>query len=420
MPHHPASSGRTLRYLTLLALLASGFGSGCSEARRAEAGSDEHSPDTGGEARAGEPFAIRIAQFNIWELSQAKVDEVDAEGRGANAQLLAAAHILKEVRPDVVLINEIDVRQDGTGPLEGTWNDFQERYLAVGGDSLRFEHVFAAPVNTGVLSGFDLNEDGVVATAADRGTRTHGDDSFGYGEYPGQYGMVMASRLPLDTAAARTFRTFLWQDMPGNAIPPGWYSPEEEAVLRLSSKTHMVVPLSAAGRTIHLLGAHPTPMGFDGAEDRNGRRNADEVRMLVDLIDGADYLVDDEGGRGGLTDGASFVVLGDLNASVHGGEVARDHPIHDLLGHPRVRDTGDVCVSAGGLAGREPGPPDHFERSTTGRATGWRIDYVLPSTDLEVTGGGVHFPDATSDPDGAQRADAASDHRLVWVDLVVG
>jgi endonuclease/exonuclease/phosphatase family metal-dependent hydrolase len=161
-------------------------------------------------------------------------------------------------------------------------------------------------------------------------------------------------------------------------------------------------------------------MGFDGAEDRNGRRNADEVRMLVDLIDGADYLVDDEGGRGGLTDGASFVVLGDLNASVHGGEVARDHPIHDLLGHPRVRDTGDVCVSAGGLAGREPGPPDHFERSTTGRATGWRIDYVLPSTDLEVTGGGVHFPDATSDPDGAQRADAASDHRLVWVDLVVG
>jgi hypothetical protein len=271
-----------------------------------------------------------------------------------------------------------------------------------------------------VLSGFDLNNDGAVATPADRGTRSHGDDSFGYGEYPGQYGMVVASRHPLDPDAARTFRTFLWRDMPGNRMPPDWYSPEEEAVVRLSSKTHLVVPLRVAGATIHLVAAHPTPQGFDGAEDRNGRRNHDEVRLLVDLVGGADYLVDDDGGRGGLPPAASFVVMGDLNASPHGGEQAPDHAIHDLLGHPRVRDTGDICTSRGGLAGREPGPPAYFERSTTGRATGWRIDYVLPSSDLRVTGGGVHFPAPGADPAGAERADAASDHRLVWVDLEVG
>ncbi|MFP4622945.1 MAG: endonuclease/exonuclease/phosphatase family protein [Gemmatimonadota bacterium] len=385
----------------------------------AACGQERAGDDAGAEPRPSEPARLRVAQFNIWELSQEKVDDVDARGRGVHEQLVAAAEVLKEVRPDVILINEIDIRQDGAGPLEGTWTDFQERYLAAGEDALRYEHVVAPPVNTGVLSGEDLNNDGVVATAADRGTRTHGDDSFGYGEYPGQYGMVLASRHPLDTAAVRTFRKFLWRDMPGNRMPPGWYSAEAEAVFRLSSKTHVVVPLRVAGRTIQLVGAHPTPMGFDGAEDRNGRRNGDEVRMIVDLIDGADYLVDDEGVRGGLPAGASFVVLGDLNASPHGGEVDPTHPIHDLLAHPRVHDTGDICVSAGGLAGREPGPPAHFERSTTGRATGWRIDYVLPSTDLEVAGGGVYFPDVETDPVGAERADAASDHRLVWVDLVV-
>jgi hypothetical protein len=365
----------------------------------------------------GEPVSLRVAQFNIREMGQEKVDEVDAAGRGVNAQLVAAADILRDIRPDIVLINEIDILQEGEAPLDGIWQDFQDRYLDAGEEPLRYEHVYAAPVNTGVLSGFDLNNDGQVGTDADRGTRVHGDDSFGYGTYPGQYGMVIASRFPLDAAAARTFREFLWADMPGHVMPEGWYSEEEAAVFRLSSKTHMVVPVRVGDRTLHLVAAHPTPPGFDGEEDRNGQRNRDEVRMIVDLIDGADYLVDDDGVAGGLPADASFIVFGDLNASRRGEDGGPDHPIHTLLDHPRVQDTGDLAISEGGLAGREPGPPEYFERSTTGRATGLRIDYVLPSTDLRVEGGGVHFPWAEVDSAGAERAYAASDHRLVWIDL---
>ncbi len=370
-------------------------------------------------AGAGAPVSLRVAQFNIREMGQEKVDVIDAEGRGTDAQLLAAAEILREIRPDIVLINEIDILQEGTSPLDGIWQDFQDRYLDQGPDALRYEHVFAAPVNTGVLSGFDLNNDGVVGTDADRGTRTHGDDSYGYGIYPGQYGMVIASRFPLDADQARTFRSFLWADMPGHVMPDGWYSDEERAVFRLSSKTHMVVPVTLGSRTVHLVGAHPTPPGFDGDEDRNGRRNRDEVRMIVDLIDGAEYLVDDAGVSGGLPPDGSFIVFGDLNASRRGEDSASDHPIHALLDHPRVQDTGELAISDGGLAGREPGPPEYFERSTTGRATGLRIDYVLPSTDLDVQGGGVHFPFAETDSAGADRAFVASDHRLVWIDLTV-
>jgi endonuclease/exonuclease/phosphatase family metal-dependent hydrolase len=368
----------------------------------------------------GGPVSFRVAQFNIREMSREKVDEIDAAGRGTNEQLLAAAEILRQVRPDIVLINEIDIRQEGRGPLERVWLDFQARYLNTGDAPLRYDHIYAPPVNTGVLSGFDLNNDGVVGADGDRGTRAYGDDSFGYGVYPGQYGMLIASRFPLDMASARTFRSFLWRDMPGHVMPPGWYSDEETAVFRLSSKTHLSVPVAVDGRRIHLLGAHPTPPGFDGEEDRNGRRNRDEVRFLVDLIEGADYIVDDAGVRGGLPADAAFIVLGDLNASRRGDDGGADHPIHALLDHPRVQDTGGLTVSEGGLAGREPGPPAHFERSTTGRATGLRIDYVLPSTDLQVKGGGVYFPDGEVDPVGARRADQASDHRLVWVDLAAG
>lgn len=401
------------RFAALITCCAAFAATGCADG--AETPPDEDagpSPAPGG-------ASIRVAQFNIWELTREKVDEVDADGRGSNAQLVAAAGILRDVGPDIVLINEIDIVQEGPDPLTRVWRDFEERYLAGGDDPAAYPYVFAAPVNTGVLSGYDLNHDGVVATEADRGTRSYGDDSFGYGEYPGQYGMVVASRIPLDLRGARTFRTFLWRDMPGNAMPAEWYSAEEAAAFRLSSKTHMAVPVTVGGRTVHLVAAHPTPPGFDGAEDRNGRRNRDEVRLIVDLVDGADYLVDDAGVSGGLPEGASFIVMGDLNASRRGSDPAPDHPIRTLLDHPRVQDTGDVCVSEGGLAGRAPGPPEYFERSTTGRATGLRIDYVLPSDDLEVTGGGVHFPDAETDPAGAERADAASDHRLVWVDLEV-
>lgn len=406
----PSRRGR-LPHTVLLVLFALSCGGDASDP-------DSAVGEASGTVERG-PERLRVAQFNIREMSQEKVDEVDADGRGTNEQLAAAAEVLREVRPDVVLINEIDILQEGEEPLDGVWRDFQDRYLDTGSDLLRFEHVFAAPVNTGVLSGFDLNNDGVTATHADRGTRAHGDDSFGYGIYPGQYGMVIASRYPLDRDAARTFRSLLWQDMPGNGMPEGWYSDEEAAAFRLSSKTHMVVPVRVGGRTLHLVAAHPTPPGFDGEEDRNGRRNRDEVRLIVDLIEGADYLVDDFGVRGGLPAGAPFVILGDLNASRRGEDGGPDHPIHALLDHPRVRDTGPIAVSEGGLAGREPGPPAYFERSTTGRATGLRIDYVLPSTDLEVVGGGVYFPEGTRDPAGAERAGVASDHRLVWVDLVI-
>jgi endonuclease/exonuclease/phosphatase family metal-dependent hydrolase len=357
---------------------------------------------------------VRFATFNVEELSRAKLEQVDAAGRGTHPQLRKAAEIVQRLRPDVLLINEIDF-DDGRRNARL----FVERYLrhGRGGQAgLDFAHVFFEPVNTGVPTGRDLDRDGRADSPG---------DAYGFGRYPGQYGMALLSRFPIDVEAARTFRLLKWRDQPGHLIPDGregrpeWYAPEDVELLRLSSKSHWDVPLRVGGTTVHVLAAHPTPPIFDGPEDRNGRRTFDEVRLLRDLIaggPGSDYLVDDQGRRGTLPQDALFVVMGDLNAEPVKDEGRYGRPaIAQLLDLPRIQDPRPQ--SEGAAAGRTPGAPEYPERRTCEFG---RIDYVLPSTGLAVVGAGVFWP-VPSDPlhDLVAPPDRASDHRLVWVDVDV-
>lgn len=125
-------------------------------------------------------------------------------------------------------------------------------------------------------------------------------------------------------------------DDPATPEPQDWYSAEVLEQFPLSSKSHWDVPIVVNGQRIHLLASHPTPPTFDGPEDRNGRRNHDEIRFRVDYTGPAEqggYVVDDKGRKGGLasTDssepgrpgpGASFIILGDLNGDPHDGDGA--------------------------------------------------------------------------------------------------
>jgi hypothetical protein len=240
---------------------------------------------------------------------------------------------------------------------------------------------------------------------------------------------VLYSRLPIRTEAIRTFQKFLWRDMPDAVIPPGWYTEADLAVFRLSSKNHAAVPIALpGGRQFHALLSHPTPPVFDGPEDRNGRRNHDEIRLWADLLGGANYLYDDRGDRGGLPAGERFVILGDLNADPSDGD-SRAGAIHQLLRHPRVA-AGFVPASAGGREQarkqggantRHRGDPAHdtSDFADQGRyASGnLRVDYVLPSKEGWTVQGGAVFWPLEADP--THRLVEASDHRLVYLDLVV-
>ena len=241
--------------------------------------------------------------------------------------------------------------------------------------------------------------------------------------------MVVLSKHEIDAEGVRTFRTFRWKDMPGARLPvrpdgASYYSDEALAVLRLSSKSHWDVPVRIGGAVVHLLASHPTPPVFDGPEDRNGARNADEIRFWADYVAGSDYIRDDAGGRGGLPDGAHFVIAGDLNADpMDGGSVPG--AVRQLTEHPFVNASVTPASEGGAAAGAAQGGANAGHRGNprfdtadfNDEAPGnLRVDYVLPSVGLEITGAGVFWP-AEGEP-GADLIDA-SDHRLVWIDVAV-
>ncbi|WP_017655604.1 phytase [Fortiea contorta] len=387
---------------------------------------------------------IRFSQFNASLNRNSAGQLVTDLSTPNNAQAKAVAEIIQRNNPDVLLINEFDyVAENPTQAVQL----FLQNYLGVsqnGATPVNYPYFYIAPSNTGIASGFDLNNDGVVVTTP--GATGYGDDSFGFGNFPGQFGMLLLSKYPIDTDNIRTFQNFLWKDMPDSLIStiatPGsttpWYSPEEQAVFRLSSKSHWDVPIQVNGETIHALVSHPTPPTFDGAEDRNGKRNHDEIRFWADYITPGkgSYIYDDQGNTGGIAAGSSFVIMGDQNADPLDGD-SFDNAIRQLLQNPGI-NTNTIPTSLGGpqqavLQGgannNHKGNPAFDTADFADTAPGnLRTDYVLPSTDLQISQSAVYWP-LNTDPNfatvGTFNASLpggfpSSDHRLVYADVQVG
>ena len=266
----------------------------------------------------------------------------------------------------------------------------------------------------------DLDRNGKVAG---------GNDAFGFGLHPGQYGMLVLSRFPIDAAAVRTFQLLAWKELPGAASPvdpatgAAWYPPEVWARLRLSSKSHWDVPIQTPLGTIHFLVHHPTPPVFDGPEDRNGQRNRDEIRLWAEYISEGEkpWLCDDRGICGGLPAHALFVIAGDHNADPVDGDSAAG-AMAQLLGNPRVLRYPAPESEGAVVAARSTGGGNLTHKGSPAQDTGdfgpkvgnLRLDYVLPSVGLAVRSSGVFWPKP-----GDIGADwiGATDHHMVWVDL---
>jgi hypothetical protein len=330
---------------------------------------------------------------------------------GDHPQIKNIAEIIQTTRPDVLLLNEFDYIADRKHGIEL----FIKNYLNISQNeqsSIDYPYYYIAPVNTGLASPFDLDNDGKKTGIA--------GDAYGFGFYPGQYAMALLSRYPIKYEQIRSLQTFLWKDMP-NALQPTnddgtpWYSAEEWEHVRLSSKSHWDIPIETNAGIINIIAAHPTPPTFDGAEDRNGKRNHDEIRLISDYLSNAPYLIDDGGIKGGLKAGSKFVVMGDLNSSPDEGDSIKS-AIQGLLAHPLVNSS---CTPTS-QAGRRLRPDKPFAAEHTA-AWGLRVDYVLPSkAGLKVEQCGLFWP-TQDDPQHTLTATrkASSDHRLVWVDLLL-
>lgn len=347
------------------------------------------------------------------------------------------SEIIQRINPDILLINEFNWDTGGQAA-----DSFASNYLSIGRDaaatgvasqSTSFPYRYLptggeSPFNTGIPSGKDLNNNG---------STTDPDDAFGFGEFPGRYGMVVLSKYPIKIDEVRTFQQFLWKDMPDNLIPTPFYSPDEVDVLRLSSKSHWDIPVEIDDQTVHVLASHPTPPVFDGAEDRNGRRNNDEIRFWLDYVTPgqSNYIYDDEqfaaAGNtspdeplGGLPAGASFVVLGDQNADPIDGD-SYPGAINQLLDSPRVNavmvpnSTGgpQAAVLQGGANDSHVGDPAE-DTAAFGSSGNLRADYVLPSAELELIDAKVFWFDNSEPLFGlVTHGSFPSDHRAVYVDV---
>jgi len=233
-----------------------------------------------------------------------------------------------------------------------------------------------------------------------------------------------------DKEKVRTFQHFLWKDLPQPNFPltesgQPYFSEETRQKLRLSSKTHLDLPVLVGPKTLHFLVAHPTPPVFDGPEDRNGKRNYDEIRFWANYISDSPentYHIDDSGGKGGLSSSASFVFAGDLNADPDDGD-SYANAIWQLLDKDFIHRE----VANGPLTPRSKGAIEHlaanerFKNQKGDQATktsfwGLRVDYLLPSKNLEVTNSYVFWPEKNEAT--YRIVEKTSDHLPVFLEVM--
>lgn len=389
-----------MKFRTLAAL-------GCAAAL-AVTGVSVASAAPGGEGQT--PPKVRFATYNA-AMERSNAGDLIADLEAGDEQARAVAQVIQTNRPDVLLINEFD--WDAAGEAADI---FQEDYLEVGQGNrkpISYPYRYIDTVNTGVLSGFDLNHDGAISLP---------DDGQGFGFFEGQYAPMVLSMYPIDTEGIRTFQNFLWDDMPDNLLPYEWFNnppvgaPAADS-LRLSSKSHWDLPIQIGDETVHLLASHPTPPAFDDNQaDRNKKRNHDEIRLWADYIKGgadAAYIYDDDGTFGGLEDGARFVLEGDQNTDPNDGD-GIPGAIQQVLDLPEVTDP--LPSSRGGVVNDRS--PEHITDpkydTSFFSSFNLRVDYVLPGN-MNVANSKVYWPAAGP---GAELVEA-SDHRMVWADVFV-
>ncbi|WP_369820205.1 endonuclease/exonuclease/phosphatase family protein [Thioclava sp. SK-1] len=288
---------------------------------------------------------------------------------GDDPQVQAAIAVIASQNPDILLLTGFDWDAQGLALAA-----FQAQLTAAGSD---YPYHYAPRPNSGMDSGHDLDGDG-----RDGGPR----DAQGYGRFSGDGGMALLSRFPVDQAHSRDFSDLLWADLPETKLTsedPGWQ------VQRLSSVAHWDVAVRVHETPLHLWAMSATPPVFDGPEDRNGRRNHDELAFWSRYLDGRLPWAPVP---------QPFVLLGDFQIDPAKGQ-GQTAAIDTLLADARLQD---------------PLPGANTVQYDPAGVGALRVDYVLPSRQITVLDAGVIWP---IDGPLAQAAQQASRHKMVWVSI---
>ena len=229
--------------------------------------------------------------------------------------------------------------------------------------SAPYPHIFALRPNSGIQTGFDVDQNGRLGEAR---------DAMGYGRFDGDGGMAILSRYPIGSVT--NYSDVLWANLRRTLMAK---NDPLRSLQRLSSVGHWQVEILTPNRPVTLLAFSASPPVFDGPEDRNGRRNADEIRFWQRVLDG-DFAPPPK----------DFVILGIANLDPNRGEGLHEVMI-DLLNDPRIQDP-------------MPDQPTAHWPEPIGDL---RVDYVLPATSLIIKNTGIGWT-----PIGP--------HRPVWIDVL--
>lgn len=255
----------------------------------------------------------------------------DLQKGDAVAQTMAGA--LRDADADIVVLTKVDF--DAGGLALTIFAD-----LAGG-----YDHRLALRPNTGIPTPLDLNGDG---------RRGRPEDTQSHGRFPGQGGLALLSRVPILDDGVRSYTDFLWADLPGSHMAAG---DPGHAVQRLSSGGHWVVPVRVAkDAALPVLIGHSTTPVFDGPEDRNGRRNLDELHLW-------DRIIEELPG--------AFVFAANTNLDPERGEGYRG-AMAAFLARPGLQDPLPGLATA------------HWDRPGP-----MRVSYLLPSAGLKIAGARV-------------------------------
>lgn len=272
---------------------------------------------------------------------------------------IALRDILRQKNSDVKTVTtQINALNADIWVLSGLDYDAESKTVSALNQNLAtpYPHVLALRPNVGIPTGLDLDGNGYTDGA---------NDAQAYGFFPGQGGMAILSRLPINYEDNRNFSLFLWKDLPEAQLPPLPESAKD--ILRLSSNGHYETSvLLENGQKMQLLSWHASTPAFDGKDNRNGKRNHDENAFWLKLL--ASELAFPPPKK-------PFILIGQANIDPKKGE-GDPSVINKLIFEADLQD-----------------PLAPFgETVDYGKSVGpLRVAYILPSQDIKVIDAG-HLP----------------------------
>ena len=330
---------------------------------------------------------LRVATWHV-ELTRKGPGLLLRDIQKDDDQVSVVVQIIDHIAPDVILLTGLDWDPQGI-----TLDALNQKFATA------FPHVHYGTPNTGIPTQLDLDGDGYLGGAG---------DAQGWGRFRGHGSMALLSNIPIENV--QDFTSMLWKDQPNALLPEadGALFPSADVydIQRLPSVAHWDIALKNG---LHLLAFTANPPVFDGPEDRNGRRNHDEISFW------ARHLTQLE---------KPAIVLGNANLDPKDGE-GLHAAIRSLIDHPQLQDPkpaspggAEAAALQAGKNLKHTGDPalDTADWSDEKGPGNLRVSYVLPGRALDVHAAGVFWP-RTDDPQSELLVDGPR-HRLVWVDVI--